>query len=354
MSKCEHSTCTSKPSLHHLPHLSTRHHWSLLRPKALISPLTLSFSHAPYQIFQQNPLVLHLKYIQNPSAACSSPPQLPASSSALFWYSSHLTSPDTCTLAFYSLQCRACMSWFQSIRLAKKLVRILCTVFWKTQTNFLANWILLHNFYTKWKKEKGRGAGNCHSHVTDEKSWGSDQWCDWPKDTQWAHCRPWLLPPSCTLPWCSQTCPSNPRASYGHIWVQSSPEAAGGPLRRMSRKSGEMTFFLPCAKSLSGVWLFATPWIVAHQAPLSMGIFQERTLEWVAMPSSRGSSQPRDWTQVSRIASRLFTVWAIREALSALEWPKKALDLTHRPVKVTFLWCVVPPGVHCCEMQMIF
>ena len=38
---------------------------------------------------------------------------------------------------------------------------------------------------------------------------------------------------------------------------------------------------------------------VAHQAPLSVGLFQARIMEWVAMPSSRGSSQPRDWTQVS-------------------------------------------------------
>ena len=35
----------------------------------------------------------------------------------------------------------------------------------------------------------------------------------------------------------------------------------------------------------------ATPWTVAHQAPLSMGILQAKILEWVAMPSSRGSSQ---------------------------------------------------------------
>ena len=34
--------------------------------------------------------------------------------------------------------------------------------------------------------------------------------------------------------------------------------------------------------------LLPTPWTVAHQAPLSMGIFQARILEWVAMPSSRG------------------------------------------------------------------
>ena len=41
---------------------------------------------------------------------------------------------------------------------------------------------------------------------------------------------------------------------------------------------------------------------------------QARILEWVAMPSSRGSSQPRDQTQVSHIAGRFFTSWATREA----------------------------------------
>ena len=34
---------------------------------------------------------------------------------------------------------------------------------------------------------------------------------------------------------------------------------------------------------LSRVLLFATPWSLAHQAPLSMEILQARTLEWVAM-----------------------------------------------------------------------
>ena len=41
---------------------------------------------------------------------------------------------------------------------------------------------------------------------------------------------------------------------------------------------------------------------VTYQAPLSMMILQERILEWVAMPSSRGSSQPRDRTQVPGMA----------------------------------------------------
>ena len=45
-----------------------------------------------------------------------------------------------------------------------------------------------------------------------------------------------------------------------------------------------------------------------------MGILQARILEWVAMPSSRGSSQPRDRIQVSHIAGEFFTIWATREA----------------------------------------
>ena len=44
------------------------------------------------------------------------------------------------------------------------------------------------------------------------------------------------------------------------------------------------------------------------------GILQARILEWVAMPSSRGSSQPRDQTQVSCTGGRFFTIWATREA----------------------------------------
>ena len=40
----------------------------------------------------------------------------------------------------------------------------------------------------------------------------------------------------------------------------------------------------------SRVELFATLWTAARQAPLSMGTLQARILEWVAMPSSRGSS----------------------------------------------------------------
>ena len=44
------------------------------------------------------------------------------------------------------------------------------------------------------------------------------------------------------------------------------------------------------------------------------GLLQASTLEWVAFPISRASSQPRDQTQVSCIAGGFFTSWAVREA----------------------------------------
>ena len=44
------------------------------------------------------------------------------------------------------------------------------------------------------------------------------------------------------------------------------------------------------------------------------GILQARILRWVAISFSRGSSQPRDWTCISHITGRFFTVWANREA----------------------------------------
>ena len=125
-------------------------------------------------------------------------------------------------------------------------------------------------------------------------------------------------------------------------------------------------------KSLSRVRLLAAPWTAAHQAPQSMGvsrqeywsglplpsrpinqeeplktqellvaglsystiqkltkqvsqqvggwqtwtnilILQARVLEWAAVSFSRGSSQPRDWTRVSCIAGRRFTIWATGE-----------------------------------------
>ena len=74
-------------------------------------------------------------------------------------------------------------------------------------------------------------------------------------------------------------------------------------------------------KSLSHIWIFVTPMdYTVH------GILQDRILEWVAFPFSRGSSLPRDWTQVSLIAGRLFTSWATRKAQEYWSgWPIPSL-----------------------------
>ena len=62
-------------------------------------------------------------------------------------------------------------------------------------------------------------------------------------------------------------------------------------------------------KWLSHVWLCnPLDYCIFH------GIHQAKILEWVAVSFSRGSSQPRDRTQVSRIGGRLCTNWATREA----------------------------------------
>ena len=50
------------------------------------------------------------------------------------------------------------------------------------------------------------------------------------------------------------------------------------------------------------------------------GILQARTLKWVAIPFSRGSSWPRDQTWVSSIAGRFFTVWATKEVPASTQY----------------------------------
>ena len=52
-----------------------------------------------------------------------------------------------------------------------------------------------------------------------------------------------------------------------------------------------------------------------REAPIVHGILQARILEWVAVPFSRGSSQPKDQTQVTHIAGGFFTSWATRDVM---------------------------------------
>ena len=61
-------------------------------------------------------------------------------------------------------------------------------------------------------------------------------------------------------------------------------------------------------KSLSRVWLFVTHGLYSPWNSLG------QNMEWVAFPFFRGSSQPREQTQVSCIAGGFFTSWATRES----------------------------------------
>ena len=54
-----------------------------------------------------------------------------------------------------------------------------------------------------------------------------------------------------------------------------------------------------CAQLLSHVQLFVTPWTLVASVH---GIFQARILEWIAISSSRGSSQPKDQTSISCVS----------------------------------------------------
>ena len=91
------------------------------------------------------------------------------------------------------------------------------------------------------------------------------------------------------------------------------------------------------------VQLFATPWTVACQAPLSMGILQARILKWVAMPSPRGSSQPRDWTQVSCIAGGILNG---SEGWSLGYWCINALVLTWSGQTNFLEWKILLADLH--------
>ena len=70
------------------------------------------------------------------------------------------------------------------------------------------------------------------------------------------------------------------------------------------------------------------------------GILQARILEWVTFPFSRGSSQPRDWAQVSCIAGGFFTSWYIH--LTYICTP--ASSLPHFP----FSFLPLTPNFPCC------
>ena len=86
--------------------------------------------------------------------------------------------------------------------------------------------------------------------------------------------------------------------SSGHVWMW-----------ERDHKEGCVSHSVVCS---------AAPWIVAHQAPLSMGLSRQQYWKWVAIPISRRPSQPREWTQVSCIAGKFFFFFFCRQILNQL------------------------------------
>ena len=84
------------------------------------------------------------------------------------------------------------------------------------------------------------------------------------------------------------------------VWQHVSP--------RSCLEMQDLSFLHVCAQ----LYRTATPWTVAHRAS------QARILEWVAMPSSRGSFLPRDQTRVSCIGRQIDYHGATWEALQDL------------------------------------
>ena len=88
---------------------------------------------------------------------------------------------------------------------------------------------------------------------------------------------------------------------------------------------------ISCTELLSHVQRFVTLWTAALQA---LGILQARVLEWVVMPSSRGSSWPRDRTRGSMGSHRVGHDWSDLAAAAVASVPFHFLTLenNHHPL----------------------
>ena len=104
---------------------------------------------------------------------------------------------------------------------------------------------------------------------------------------------------------------------YRALFLLGGDQTLTGDKMTVGKISGNL-WCLPwvCACSVASVVSnsFATPWTVAHQAPLSVWILQARILERVAISFSRESSQPRQQTCGSCIGRWILSHWATWEA----------------------------------------
>ena len=109
-----------------------------------------------------------------------------------------------------------------------------------------------------------------------------------------------LPPEHPALPWALTAATER----LGASWGQGPPSAVSNCPPHSTQQSPTDAINTRCACLLSHSAVsnsFATLWTVAHQATVH-GVSQAGILEWVAISSSRGSSQPRDRTHVSWVS----------------------------------------------------
>ena len=100
--------------------------------------------------------------------------------------------------------------------------------------------------------------------------------------------------------------PSNKKVACSLPLIKHSP---GNPILSLVRLPVTQSYLTLCDPMD-----YSPPGCLVH------GILQSGTLEWVAIPFSRGSSWPRGWTEVC-IAGGFITIWASREALGVWTGP---------------------------------
>ena len=106
----------------------------------------------------------------------------------------------------------------------------------------------------------------------------------------------------------------------------------GSLLRDRGSREGALTacgVLVPCIQSLSPVW-FCDPMDCSPPGSSLHGLIVAGILERVAMSSSRGSSQPRDWTHISCgscIGRRILYRWTTWEAQGSVQVPCTARQI---------------------------
>ena len=110
------------------------------------------------------------------------------------------------------------------------------------------------------------------------------------------------------------------------VWLSATPWTAALQAPLSSTVSRSLLKFMPIElvmlsnhPSLRRPLILLPPPFVSHQSPLSMEFSRHRILEWAAASFSRGFSQPRDWTRVSCdscVAGRFFTAESSGKPLS--------------------------------------